>query len=142
EMLAAQLAYMADRLEKDGHEVDASRLKKVAKIRRAVELIKSYCNDDYIEKAEQQLNYTVSHYPLEFEPYTGSFHDPDMNREDLFVLVEKRTTEEIERDQKIFELSNKIADEEWNELWDIIKGQGNYDPTIHGDFDEWYDGSD
>jgi hypothetical protein len=46
---------MSDNIEKHGNEVDESRLKKVAAMRRVVELIKNYNEDNYIDMAEKEL---------------------------------------------------------------------------------------
>jgi hypothetical protein len=47
------LTHMSDVFEKRGNEVEESRLKKVAAMRRAVELIQNYNEDIYIEMAEK-----------------------------------------------------------------------------------------
>ena len=61
------LTNISDTVEKHGHEVDESRLKKVAKMRRAIELIKNYNESNYIEMAESELGPLVLH-DWEFEP--------------------------------------------------------------------------
>ena len=61
------LTHMSDIVEKRGHEVDKSRLKKVAAMRRAVELIQNYNEDIYIDMAEKELGKLMIH-DWEFEP--------------------------------------------------------------------------
>jgi hypothetical protein len=46
---------MSDNVEKRGNEVDEPRLKKVAAMRRAIELIQNYNEDIYIDMAEKEL---------------------------------------------------------------------------------------
>ena len=88
-----------------GSEVDISRMKKVAKIKRAIELINSVREGDYIEKAENVLG--------ELKNLDGWRNDRD------------DTPEDKEHNGKVFKLARKIEDDEWNELWDILKGQNH-----------------
>ena len=67
EFLQISLSHMSDNIEKHGSEVDESRLKKVEKMRRAVQLIKNYREDLYIDMAETELGELVLH-EWEFEP--------------------------------------------------------------------------
>jgi hypothetical protein len=105
---------MADNLETKGLEVDGPRLKKVAKIRRAVELISNYNDDNYIEMAEAELGEIV-HHEWEFEDVPDK---PGYSR-----LIDKDTEEEKVHNRKVYDRSTEIANSEWNELWTIIRGQ-------------------
>jgi hypothetical protein len=123
---------MADKTEKYGIEIKHSRLKKVQKMRRAVELIKNYNEDRYTEFAEKELG-PMTDYNLEFEPapdHPGSYQ-----------MVEKRTEEEKEHDHKIIVRSREIGEEQWNELFEILKGQDYSKFNNDIDFDEQFDGS-
>lgn len=85
----------------NGHEIDISRLKKVEKISRAIEILDHISDDSYIEIAEKELGYkTDTSYLFSDEPY-----------------------EIKEANRKIFDLSHEIEEKEWNELFDILKGQ-------------------
>jgi hypothetical protein len=108
------LSHMADNLETKGLEVDGPRLKKVAKIRRAVELISNYNDDNYIEMAEAELGEIV-HHEWEFEDVPDK---PGYSR-----LIDKDTEEEKVHNRKVYDRSTEIANSEWNELWTIIRGQ-------------------
>jgi len=55
EILYRSLSIMVVKLEKDGIEVDESRLKKVEKIYRVLELLKHKLDDDYVDRAEKVL---------------------------------------------------------------------------------------
>ena len=134
------LTDMADRIEKDGMEVDSSRLKKVAKMRRAVELIKNYNEDNYIEMAEKELGEIVLH-EWEFEDVEGK---PGYSR-----LVDNDTEEEKEHNRKVFERAHEIEENEWNELFTILKGRPSPEFQMFLDksenkesaWDNWFDGS-
>ena len=134
------LTDMADRIEKDGMEVDSSRLKKVAKMRRAVELIKNYNEDNYLEMAEKELGEIVLH-EWEFEDVEGK---PGYSR-----LVDNDTEEEKEHNRKVFERAHEIEENEWNELFTILKGRPSPEFQMFLDksenkesaWDNWFDGS-
>lgn len=134
------LTDMADRIEKDGMEVDSSRLKKVAKMRRAVELIKNYNEDNYIEMAEKELGELVLH-EWEFEDVEGK---PGYSR-----LVDNDTEEEKDHNRKVFERAHEIEESEWNELFTILKGRPSPEFQMFLDksenkesaWDNWFDGS-
>lgn len=131
--LEIALTRMADNLETHGLEVDESRLKKVAKMRRVVELIKNYNNDLYIEMAEAELG-EVIHHPWEFEDV------PD--RPGFSQLVDKDTPEEKEHNRKVFARAREIGEAEWAELWSILKGQDHSKFDPEKDWTEQFDGSD
>ncbi len=132
--LQISLDRMADRLETHGLEVDESRLKKVAKIRRAAQLIKNYNEDLYIEMAEAELGELVLH-DWEFEPA------PD--HPDCYQMVDKDTPEEKEHNRKVFDRSREIGEAEWAELWEILKGQdyGKFENSEGASWDSQFDGS-
>ena len=104
-LFGRSLEKTAHTIEFYGSEVDISRMKKVAKIKRAIELINSVREGDYIEKAENVLG--------ELKNLDGWRNDRD------------DTPEEKEHNGKVFKLARKIEDDEWNELWDILKGQNH-----------------
>ena len=141
EMLHRSLTIMVDKLEKDGMEVDSSRNKKTAKIRRAIELLDNRLNDTYIEQAEAELG-KLHLKPMEFEP----------TEEGTYLLKDTETKEEREHNRKVFKLSSTIDDREWRELWNIFKGQSmldfkKYMKTLPKEeqsnaWDNWFNGSD
>ena len=134
------LTDMADRIEKDGMEVDSSRLKKVAKMRRAVELIKNYNEDNYIEMAEKEIGELILR-DWEFEDVEDR---PGFSR-----LVDNDTEEEKEHNRKVFERAHEIEENEWNELFTILKGRPSPEFQMFLDksenkesaWDNWFDGS-
>ncbi len=125
EMLYRSLSIMVVKLEKDGIEEDVSRGKKVAKIKRALELLKHKLDDDYVERAELELG-ELNRPPFEFEKIEGS---------DSYRLVDNDTPADKKHASKVYKRARVIEDKEWKELWDIFKGRK---------FTTWekYDGSD
>jgi hypothetical protein len=117
---------MVVRLEKDGIEEDVSRGKKVAKIKRALELLKHKLDDDYVSRAEIQLG-ELSHKPFEFEKME------DGN----YLLVDNDTPAEREHAKSVYKKAQEIEKVEWKELWEIFKGT-----KFSKKFGWAYDGSD
>jgi hypothetical protein len=123
---------MVVKLEKDGIEEDGSRMKKVIKIKRALELLKHKLDDDYVDRAELELG-ELSYKPIRFEPVEG--------KEGLFSLVDDDTADEKRHAKKVFKRARVIEETEWKELWDIFKGKKfttieNYDGS---DMRGWWD---
>jgi hypothetical protein len=114
EMLYRSLSIMVVKLEKDGIEEDSSRGKKVAKIKRALELLKHKLDDDYVERAESELG-ELSRNPIDFEPIEG--------KEGLYRLVDNDTPAEKKHASKVYKRARVIEETEWKELWDIFKGK-------------------
>lgn len=138
------LDHISKNIEEKGLEVDESRLKKVAAMKRAAQLIRNYNEDLYIEMAEAELGEIV-HHEWNFIPVEGE--------DDLFELEDKDTPEEKEHNRKVFARAREIEEAEWNELWQLIKGQDHAeyqhltqnvknDPEQDQiDYYKWFDGS-
>jgi hypothetical protein len=141
EMLHRSLTIMVDKLEKDGIEEDGSRGKKVAKIKRAIELLNNRLDDNYVEQAESILG-KLPENPFEFEK----------TEDGNYRLVDNDTKEEKEHSRKVFKLAQSIDDREWRELWNIFKGQSMLDYKKHlktlpkdkqsNAWNDWFNGSD
>lgn len=103
-----------------GKEVDESRLKKVIMIKRATELINHYTEDSYIELAERRLGIQVD------SSYLFSGNEPESV---------------TESNSRIFKLSREIEKQEWEELWEIIKGRkfDNPDDRDGSNLKSWWD---
>jgi hypothetical protein len=126
------LTNISDTVEKYGHEVDESRLKKVAAMRRAIELIKNYNEDNYIDMSEKELGELMIH-DWEFEDV------PD--KPGFSQLVDNDTDEERVHNRKVFDRARELEKQEWDELFVILKGQDytKFDKDI--DWYEQFDGS-
>lgn len=103
-------------LELYGIEEDSSRKKKVDKIRRVIELLENNKEYYYLDRAEQEL---------------GELHTRDWFSDE----VEDLTPEELDHNRKVYLRASKIEEQEWKELWGIIKGKK------YKTYEEW-DGSD
>ena len=146
--LEISLRDMADKTEKHGLEVDSSRLKKVAAMRRAADLIRNYNEDLYLEMAEAELGEINYKKPL---------FEKDENNPDYYVMVDNDTPEEKEHKRKVYDRTRELEESEWNELWTIIRGQdmdefrafykkvksGEADDfqKENGEWENWFDGS-
>ena len=126
---------MAWRIEKYGHEVDESRLKKVAKMRRLSYLIDVCVKDEFIDEAEKELGFKYVYYPFEFEEVLGN--------DKAYTLKQNETPEDKENNSKLLNRSHEIQKEYWAEICAIIKGP-DYDAmrASEEDWDKLYDGSD
>lgn len=126
------IANMADYIESYGYEIDGPRLKKVEKMRRAAQLYRNLMEDNFIEQAEAELGELII-YPFEFEP------SPD--HPDSYILKDKETDVEKEHNRAVFDRAREIQEQEWNELFDILKGQDYSKFDNNKDFYEQFDGS-
>jgi hypothetical protein len=114
QMLYRSLSIMVVKLEKNGYEVDESRLKKVEKIYRVLELLKHKLDDDYLERAEKVLG-EINWKPIEFKLLNDS--------DELYEMVDNDTPTEKEHISKVFKYSQELENEEWIEIWEILKGK-------------------
>jgi hypothetical protein len=131
-ILSRSLETLKDSINR-GYEIDETRLKKVAKIERAIEILENITEDLYIDIAESHLGYEVD--------TTFTFRDDE--------------PEEVKNaNRKIYDLSREIEDKEWKELWTIFQGQEHTHYVMlldrmteeekkKGDaWNKWFDGSD
>ena len=132
QFLEIGLTNISDTVEKYGNEIDESRLKKVAAMRRAVELIRNYNQDNYIEMAEKELGEIV-HHDWEFEDVE--------DKPGYVTLVDKDTEEEKIHNRKVFDRANEIEEQEWDELFTILKGQDTKKFDKDKDWYKQFDGS-
>jgi hypothetical protein len=130
EMLYRSLSIMVVKLEKDGIEEDFSRGKKVAKIKRALELLKHKLDDDYVERAEAELG-KINHSEFEFEK----------TEDGNYRLIDNDTPADKKHARKVYKRARVIEDKEWKELWDIFKGKKftTIDDFDGSDLRGWWD---
>ena len=144
EMLHRSLVIMEAKMHA-GIEMRESRDKKIAKMQRAIQILKNIIDDNYVEMAEAELGKLVMH-DWEFEDV------PD--RPGYSKLVDNETASEKRHNRKVFNRARKLEAMEWNELWKIFEGQNiqgykklskSLKPEEHKNRDvwnEWFDGSD
>lgn len=137
------LELTADNIEKSGWEVEESRMKKVAKMREAIEILKRVRSNSYTEMAEAELGDLIMH--------DWEFEDVE-DRPGSVRLVDNDTPEEREHNRKVFERSHEIEEAEWKRLWKIIEGQDHnkfskkYQKVKETEdasdaYEKWFDGS-
>ena len=105
---------MSSNIATKGIEVEEYKFKKVYKINRAIELLNNYLESNYIEIAEKELG-KIPERKLEFE------RCPD--KPEYYQLVDNRSEQEREFTRKVFNRSNEIEEQEWDELFEILKGK-------------------
>lgn len=129
-LFGRSLERTANNLEKNGNEVAVSRDKKIKKIRKAIELINNIRSDSFISDAEKELD-KLSDCEIKFEEVENN----------IYQLVDNLTEEDKQHNQTIYKRAAEIENKQWNELWDIFKGQdySKFDASI--DFDEQFDGT-
>jgi len=133
-MFRYSLQNMADGLEHNGIEESISKGKKIAAMRRAIELLKIIEQDEYLELSQKELGYEfvskVKFVPAELGSTTYS-------------LVDIASPEEQITNRKIIDRSHEIEKEVWEELWGIIKGNQDYTKfKKNQDWIEQFNGTD
>ena len=140
-MLRTSLARNANAIEYYGNEVAESRLKKIAKIRRAVEILNHHIDDDFIEVAEKQLGKElILNWGVEDVIGGGK-------------LINTETDQQNRDNEEISKLSCELENSTWKELFIILQGQDytEYSELAkaltkedrHNDdhWNKWFDGS-
>jgi hypothetical protein len=115
EILYRSLVIMEEGMSKKGMEVAETRNVKLKQIRRAIELLKHKLDSDYVERAEAELgpvNYTNFLDEKNWKKLEGGNYE----------LIDTDTPEEKKHGRKVFKRAHKLEQEEWKELWTIIKG--------------------
>lgn len=124
-----------------GHEVEDSRMKKVAKIQRTIEILDNICEDKFIELAEKELGKQL---------ILSSWNPVKSEEEDLWE-IEEDPENVREWNSEILKRSRELQKSEWKELWEILKGKdyqelGEHNQENHEEYwksyEEWFDGSD
>ena len=127
------------------HEIEDTKNKKILQMNRVIQILDNIIDDNYIEMAEKESNKEIVYRGFEFIPIENS---------EYFEMKDDLTESESESNRTIYTLSNTIGENEWNELWDILKGKDyesfirtkEYDELSDEDkektFNDIYDGSD
>lgn len=103
---------MANGIETKGSEVNETRMVKIAKMRRAIQILSNELDDSYIELAQKDCGELV-HSEFKFVPLPDNY--------ELFTLEDNLSEEESKHNSKVFEYSHKLENDEWNELFEILK---------------------
>ena len=112
---------MAEKSDKFGQEVDVSREKKVIAMRRISKIISNSLESNYIQTIENELG--EIHFGKEL------FDDSDL------------TEEQIAHNKNVFAKAQELEEKEWEEFFQILKGQdySKFDRKI--DWNKQFDGT-
>ncbi len=128
EMLYRSLSITYEGMKETGNEVSETREPKVKAMGRALELLKYKLDDNYVERAENEL---------------GPLSKWDWEVDEDGVLIDRDTPEQKKHNRKVFKRAHEIEEKEWKELWEIIKGtkfSKKYDIEYDGtDMRAWWD---
>jgi len=119
-------------IEKNGNEETISKNKKIEKMNKLIQLLENYEMDNYLDTAQniigKKLIYDIDYIPV------------DDN--DDFVEFINNVDEETEKiNKEISNLAKQIQINEWNEIWEILKGQDYSKFNPKKDFDDQRDGT-
>lgn len=126
DMLERSLSIMEAQMSIKGMEVSETREPKILKMKRVLELLKNNREDNFIDRAEAELG--------ELRLSDWLFEESE---DGLHSLKDTETAKDKAHNRRIFKRAVKIEQDEWNELWDILKGTKNSKK-----YDSNYDGSD
>ena len=128
-MLERSLTIMEKGMSEKGMEVSESREPKVKKMQRALELLKNSREDNFIERAEQELG------ELKLSEWQFELLENGNRR-----LIEDESEKDKKHNRKVYQRARQIEEKEWKELWGIFKGTyktwENFDGT---DMRGWWD---
>ena len=151
QMLYRSISIMEKGMHK-GLEVRQTRDKKIQKMQRLLYLLENKIDDKYVDIAEKELGSELILHEWEF----NKIDRLDSNGEPLYELIDKDTPEEKEINKNIFKRAREIEEGEWNEIWEILKGQKYNDGSEQvldvmqeksindnkeKDWDDWFDGT-
>jgi hypothetical protein len=131
-------------LEFYGNEIEETRMKKVEKMKRVIELLNHVCSGSYLEIAENELG-EIKRVDWDFEPVP--------EKPELYRLVDNESEEEKKHNRSVYNRADEIENEEWKEIWRILEGQDHeeykklYDQQTEDEkhsrdlWKDWFDGS-
>jgi DNA-binding transcriptional MerR regulator len=113
-----------------GIEESMSLNKKLAKMRRAIELLENKIQDSYVERIENEFG----------ELYLSDFGF-EKTENGNYALVNEETEEQTLHNRMIFKKAHALEIKEWKELWQIIEGKKykEYKDYDGSDLRSWWD---
>lgn len=110
-MMERSLTIIEKGMTEKGIEISETREPKLKQMRRVLELLRNNRLDNYIDRAERELG-LLTRWEMEFEEIEDG----------KYRLKDELTDDERAHDKEVFERAIEIQEEEWKELWQIIKG--------------------
>lgn len=113
-----------------GIEDSESLNKKLANIKKAIQLLENRIADNYIERIESEYGALIMK--------EWKFEDSENGS---YVLVDEDTEDEKKHNRMIFKKAHNLEEKEWTELWEIIKGKKwkEYKDWDGSDLRGWWD---
>jgi len=124
---------IAKNLKEKGNEVEHSRNKKVEKMNRVVEILKNIRDYRYYNIVETEMGRKYDTKNIKFVPFEGN--------SEYYEMVDYNDKEQKEFNRNFFKRVNELEEQEWVELWEIMKGQDYNKFDNEKDFDDQFDGS-
>jgi hypothetical protein len=126
---------IATNIKIKGIEIEESRMKKVAKMKRVVEILSNIREEKYFDIVENEMGRGLYDNCFNFKPYDD---EPD-----LYEIINGSTEEEKNFNDRFFSRVAELENDEWNELWNILKGP-DYSNTNNREYDgsglnSWWD---
>ena len=110
-MLERSLTIMEEGMNEKGIEVSETREPKVKKMQRALELLKNSREDNFVDRAEQELG------ELKLSEWQFELLENGNRR-----LIDDESEGDKEHNRKVYQRATQIENDEWNEMWEIFKG--------------------
>jgi len=121
-MMKHQLTLLCDRIEYRGLEVEGDRMKKVKDMRRVIELLHNQIEDNFADRCGYDYNYKIDFVECE-------------DKKGFWEVVDNKTPEQKENNDRALSESHKLEQDEWEELWDTIKNGKESNIGMQG----WWD---
>ena len=127
------VADIAKNISIKGIEVERHRFKKLEKMNRVVEILRNLRENNYFDLVEAEMGrgYDVS----------GQKFVPLKENPDFYELVDDYSEEQRDFNRRYFMRVRQLEEQQWNELWDIMKGQDMAQLHKDTDYDAFFDGS-
>lgn len=117
-------------IEHKGIEVDDSRIKKVYKMNRVVEILRNIREYRYHDIVESKLG----------RSYIKGI-DFAESKDGLYDIISKKSNEQKILNEEFIIMASELEESEWVELFDILKGQDYKKFDKEKGFDSQFDGS-
>jgi len=143
-MLRRSLEIQCKTMDEKSYEIESSKSKKVIKMKRAIEILKWHEDNLFLELAEKKLGLEYKVGDWEFVPVEkGELNEEITKGETYYSLNDNLPEEDKDNNKKISDLSIKIENDSWIELFQILQGK-DYEGVVFESDEDWenfFDGS-
>lgn len=129
-LLKKSLEIQEEGMRTKGWEEQTSLDKKLARMRRVIELLQNNIEDNFIDRAEAEFG-KLYLSDLKFEE-TGN---------GTYALVNEDTEDQKAHNKMVFKKAHDLEEKEWKEIWDTLKGKKykDYKDYDGSDLRSWWD---